>query len=137
MPKSKNKPESVKHAAVSDRLQENTKGKTSRGFGIHHATVDDVLDESQVEASLAQCRRGYVALAPMAVDIVRRKLQGGPVDQEVFSAAVQVLKGTGVHEERARSKKDVKISQDFTDLSDDELNRSIEHLLSARAAAKA
>jgi hypothetical protein len=104
---------------------------------IDRETADNVLDESQVEALRAQCRRDYVALVPLAVSIVKRMLEGGPVDQDIFSAAVQVLKGTGVHEERARSKNDVKISQDFTGLSDDELNRRIEKLRTPRRSAEA
>jgi len=37
-----------------------------------------------------------------------------------------------VHDEQARSKNNVKISQDLTHLSDDELNESIQELLTPK-----
>jgi len=115
MPKSKsNKPESVNHAAVSERLQ----------------------DDFQVETSLAQWRREYLALVPAALNIFKRTLEGGPIDKDMLSAASQVLKGTGVHEERTRSQKNVKISRDFRDQSDDELNRKIREFLPPEPAAE-
>jgi hypothetical protein len=104
-------------------------------LAIHRDTVDNILDESQVEAALAQWRRNYLQLVPAALKIVQRMLaevtDETPVDKDLFSAALQVLKGTGVHEERTRSQNTVKISEDLSNASDDELNRSISDLLAA------
>jgi len=109
------------------------KGKSNEcKQGIHRETVHNILDESQVEPSLVQCRRDYVALAPTSVKIIKRAIEGGPVDKDLLWTAFQILKGTGVHEERARSKNNVKISQDLTHLSDDELNESIQELLTPK-----
>jgi hypothetical protein len=135
MPKAKSeKPEAVKQAVVAKRLQGESKRQISRDLGIHRETVDNILDESQVEASLAQWRRDYLQLVPKALAIVTRMLdeaQAGPVDKELFGAALQVLKGTGVHEERTRSQNSVKISQDLTNASDSDLDKSITELLAA------
>jgi hypothetical protein len=135
MPKSKSvKPESVKQAVVSKRLAGESKRQISRDLEIHRETVDNILDESQVETSLAQWRRDYLQLVPKAMGIVKRMLddaQDGPVDKDLFTAALSVLKGTGVHEERTRSQSNVKISQDLTNASDEELNKSIAELMAA------
>jgi hypothetical protein len=132
MPKAKSeKPEAVKQAVVAKRLQGESKRQISRDLGIHRETVDNILDESQVEASLAQWRRDYLQLVPKALAIVTRMLddaQSGPVDKELFGAALQVLKGTGVHEERTRSQNNVKISKDLTNASDADLDRAISEL---------
>ena len=114
------------------------KGKTNEPKqGIHRETADNVLDQSQAEALLAQCRRDYVALAPVAVNIVERMLQGGPVDKDVFSAAVQVLKGTGVHGERMRARSDVRMTQDVSHETDEQLDKSIAEFLSPDQERKA
>jgi|SRR5215472_11514221 len=109
--------------------------------GIRRETVDNILDESQVEASLAQWRRDYLALVPAALNIVKRMLgnatEAGPVDKDVFSAAIQVLKGTGVHEERARSRNDVRITKDLSHATDAELDKSIAELVSLDQKRKA
>jgi hypothetical protein len=126
------KPESVKQAVVAKRLQGESKRQISRDLDIHRNTVDNILDESQVEASLAQWRRDYLQLVPKALGIITRMLddaQDGPVDRELFGAALQVLKGTGVHEERTRSQNNVKISQDLTNATDSDLDKSITELL--------
>jgi len=133
MPKTKSKKsESVKRSVIAKRLQGESKRKISRDLSIHRETVDNILDESQVEASLAQWKRDYLQLVPKALSIVTRLLedaQDGPVDKDLFGAALQVLKGTGVHEERTRSQNNVKISKDLTSASDEELNKSITELL--------
>lgn len=133
MPKTKSvKPESVKQAVVAKRLQGESKRQISRDLSIHRETVDNILDESQVEASLAQWKRDYLQLVPKALAIVTRMLddaQTGPVDRDLFGAALQVLKGTGVHEERTRSQNNVKISKDLTNASDADLDKSITELL--------
>jgi hypothetical protein len=133
MPKAKSeKPESVKQAVVAKRLQGESKRQISRDLGIHRETVDNILDESQVEASLAQWKRDYLALVPKALAIVTRMLddaQTGPVDRDQLGAALQVLRGTGVHEERSRSQNNVKISKDLTNASDSDLDQSIAELL--------
>jgi len=142
MPKSKSKkPESVKQAVVAKRLQGESKRQIAQDLEIHRETVDNILDESQVEASLAQWRRDYLQLVPKALNIVTRMLedaQNGPVDKDLFGAALQVLKGTGVHEERTRSQNSVKISQDLTNASDSDLEKSITELLATpQPSAKA
>jgi Homeodomain-like domain len=143
MPKTKSvKPEAVKQAVVSKRLQGQSKRQIARDLDIHRETVDNILDESQVEAALAQWRRDYLQLVPAALKIVERMLgkaqDKASVDKDMFSAALQVLKGTGVHEERTRSQNTAKISEDLTHASDDELNKSINELLAAsKSPAKA
>src|SRR5579863_324351 len=98
MPKAQSKkPESIKQAVISKRLQGESKRQISRDLEIHRQTVDTILDESQVEASLAQWRRDYLQLVPKALFIVTRMLeeaQSVPVDKDLFGAALQVLKGT-------------------------------------------
>jgi len=96
---------------------------------IHGDPVDNILDESQVEASLAQSRRDYLALAPAALSIVKGALEGGPVDRDVLSAAFQVLKGTGVHGDRTRSRNDVQMTQEVSHETDEQLDESIAAVL--------
>ena len=139
MPKTKSvKPEAVKQAVVSKRLQGESKRQIARDLDIHRETVDNILDESQVEAALAQWRRDYVQLVPTALKIVERMLEKAQdeasVDKDMFSAALQVLKGTGVHEERTRSQNTVKISKDLTNASDEELDKSISELLATSSS---
>lgn len=135
------KPESIKQAVVAKRLQGESKRQISRDLEIHRETVDNILDESQVEASLAQWKRDYLQLVPKALVIVTRMLddaQAGPVDRDQLGAALQVLKGTGVHEERTRSQNNVKVSQDLTNASDSDLDKSIAKLLATpQPSAKA
>src|SRR5258708_4942298 len=143
MPKSKSvKPESVKQVVVSKRLQGESKRQISRDLDIHRQTVDNILDESNVEACLAQWRRDYMKLAPLALSAVQRFLtdgsaEGATIDKDAFSGALQVLKGTGVHEERTRSRNDVRVTQDLTNASDEELDNSITELLSPEPPTKA
>lgn len=136
------KPESTKQAVVSKRLQGASKREIARDLGIHRETVDSILDESQVEAAMAQCRQDYLKLAPRALDVVERFLiagseEGVAIDKETFTGALQVLKGTGVHEERTRSRNDLRVSRDLTNASDEELDKSITELLSSEPPAKA
>ena len=136
------KPEATKQAVVSKRLQGASKREISRDLGIHRETVDNILDESNVEAALAQWRRDYLKLVPTALNAVQRFLTDGSledvtIDKEVFMGALQVLKGTGVHEERTRSRNDVRVTQDLTNASDEELDNSITELLSSKPQAKA
>jgi predicted transcriptional regulator len=126
------KPEATKQAVVAKRLQGESKREISRDLGIARETVDNILDESNVEAALAQWRRDYLKLVPAALGVVKRMFENnaeGPVDKDLFTAALQVLKGTGVHEERTRSRSDVRVSQDLTNASDEELDKSIAELL--------
>ena len=142
MPKSRSvKPEAVKQAVVSKRLQGESKRQIARDLDIHRDTVDNILDESQVEAALAQWRREYLQLVPAALNIAKRLLcdadAAGQADKDLFAAALQVLKGTGVHEERTRSRNDVRVTQDPTNASDEELDKSITELLSPDPQTKA
>jgi hypothetical protein len=127
------KSESVKQAVVAMRLQGESKRQIAKGLAINRATVDTILDESQVEASLAQWRRDYLQLVPTALKVAKKFLeegeQRGAVDKDAFNAALQVLKGTGVHEERTRSRNDVRVTQDLTNATDTELDQSISDLL--------
>lgn len=54
---SSKKPEATKQAVVSKRLQGVSKRKISRDLNIDRETVDNILDESNVEAALAGWRR--------------------------------------------------------------------------------
>jgi hypothetical protein len=128
------KPEATKQVVVAKRLQGASKREISRELGIHRETVDNILDESNVEAALAQWRRDYLKLVPTALIVTERFLtdgsvEGKTIDKDTFTGALQVLKGTGVHEERTRSRNDLRVSQDLTNVSDDELKRSIADLL--------
>jgi hypothetical protein len=134
MPKTgSKKSEAVKQAVVSKRLAGESKRKISRDLEINRQTVDNILDESQIEAALAQWRQNYMELVPSALDILRRFLADGKfapeIDKDTVSAALQVLKGTGIHEERLRSRSEVKVTRDLTNASDAELDNAISQLL--------
>lgn len=136
------KPEATKQAVVLKRLHGASKREIARDLGIHRQTVDTILDESQVEAALAQWRRDYLKLVPTALSVVQRflmdgSLEGLPIDKDIFSGALQVLKGTGVHEERTRARNDVRVTQDLTNATNEELDESITELLSPEPPAKA
>ena len=134
------KPEATKQAVVSKRLQGDSQREIARDLGIHRETVDNILDESNVEAAMAQWRREYLQVAPAALKIVKRMLteaQDGPLDKDLFTAAIQVLKGVGIHEERTRARNDVRVTQDLTNASDQELAHSITELLSPEPQTKA
>ncbi|GEM_PF-5008214 len=127
------KPESVKQAVVSKRLQGESKRQIARDLEIGRATVDNILDESQVEAALAQWRRDYLQLVPTALRVTKQFLEDGernaPIDKDVFNGALQILKGTGVHEERTRARSDVRVTKDLTNATDAELDQSIAELI--------
>ncbi len=143
MPSKKSKkPEATKQAVVSKRLQGDSKRKIARDLEINRETVNNILDESNVEAALAQWRRDYIRLVPTAMGVVQRFLadgsaEGATIDKDTFTGALQVLKGTGVHEERTRSRNDVRVTQDLTNASDEELDNSITELLSPEPPTKA
>jgi transposase len=126
------KPESVKNAVVAKRLQGDSKRQIARDLDIHRATVDNILDESQVEEALAQCRRDYLQLAPTALNVVKKALaqatDAQEIDRDQVGTALQVLKGTGIHEERTRSRSDVRIT-DHTSESNEQLIDSVDQLL--------
>jgi len=127
------KPEAVKQAVVSKRLQGDSKRKIARELQINRETVNNILDESQVEPALAQWRRDYLQLVPAALNVVKTVLlkheDTEVVDKDMLATALQVLKGTGVHEERSRSRNDVRIANDYTTESDEQITDSIQKLL--------
>jgi hypothetical protein len=127
------KPEAVKQAVVSKRLQGDSKRKIARELQINRETVNNILDESQVEPALAQWRRDYLQLVPAALNVVKTVLlqheDTKVVDKDMLGTALQVLKGTGVHEERSRSRNDVRIANDYTNESDEQITDSIQKLL--------
>src|SRR5437899_3125313 len=127
------KSEAVKQALVSKRLQGDSKRKIARELQINRETVNNILDESQVEPALAQWRRDYLQLVPAALSVVKTVLlqheDTKTVDKDMLATALQVLKGTGVHEERSRSRNDVRIANDYTTESDEQIAGSIEELL--------
>ena len=132
------KPEAVKQAVVSKRLQGDSKRKIARELQINRETVNNILDESQVEPALAQWRRDYLQLVPAALSVVKTVLLQHEdtkiVDKDMLATALQVLKGTGVHEERSRSRNDVRIANDYTTESDEQIAGSIEKLLAGTRA---
>jgi hypothetical protein len=132
------KPEAVKQAVVSKRLQGDSKRKIARELQINRETVNNILDESQVEPALAQWRRDYLQLVPAALNVVKTVLlqheDTKTVDKDMLATALQVLKGTGVHEERSRSRNDVRIANDYTTESDEQIAGSIENLLAGTRA---
>jgi hypothetical protein len=132
------KSEVVKQAVVSKRLQGHSKRKIARELQINRETVNNILDESQVEPALAQWRRDYLQLVPAALSVVKTVLlqheDTKTVDKDMLATALQVLKGTGVHEERSRSRNDVRIANDYTTESDEQIAGSIEKLLAGTRA---
>lgn len=127
------KPEAVKQAVVSKRLQGDSKRKIARELQINRETVNNILDESQVEPALAQWRRDYLQLVPAALNVIKTVLlkheDTEVVDKDMLATALQVLKGTGVHEERSRSRNDVRIANDYTNETDEQITESIQKLL--------
>jgi hypothetical protein len=134
------KSESIKQAVVSKRLSGESKRRIAQDLEINRATVDNILDESNVEAALAQWRRDYMELVPKALTVVRKYITSGAaseeVDKEAFAGALQVLKGTGVHEERTRSRNDVRVSHDLSTESDEQLIDGIGQLLKGHQPQK-
>ena len=119
MPKKKlKKSPVVQQQVIAKALTGDSQRKIAEDLHIHRKTVKNILVENNVEEALEQWRNEYRKLIPNALEVTRRYLEtaaaeGSLISKREFDAAQDIFRGTGIHEERTRTREDLHIHDEY------------------------